>query len=164
MISIPFPPMAESGASCPSLVRHDPRTPDRGRAGPPGRIGGRRLRRVQLIASKVGSPYVQGQTKAGGWSQRRTPGAGATRPPTRTPRPPGGRPPSCSPPGGSRGRRSRAAIGPGWRRCWPTRAWPPLRAWGFGGVVLPTPDPRLRVLQAFGDQYRAVTITLNDLA
>ena len=36
----------------------------------------------------------------------------------------------------------------------------PLRT----GRVLPTPDPRLRVLQAFGDQLRAVTITLNDLA
>ena len=32
----------------------------------------------------------------------------------------------------------------------------------FGGVVLPTPDPRLRVLQAFPDQFRTVTITLND--
>ncbi len=32
------------------------------------------------------------------------------------------------------------------------------------GPVLPTPDPRLRVLEAFPDQFRAVSITLNELA
>ena len=32
------------------------------------------------------------------------------------------------------------------------------------GPVLPTPDPRLRVLQAFPDQFRAVVISLNELA
>ena len=32
------------------------------------------------------------------------------------------------------------------------------------GDVWPTPDPRLRVLQEFPDQFRAVTIALNDLA
>jgi hypothetical protein len=30
--------------------------------------------------------------------------------------------------------------------------------------VLPTADPRLRVLEAFPDQFRAVAITLNALA
>jgi hypothetical protein len=30
--------------------------------------------------------------------------------------------------------------------------------------VLATPDPRLEVLQRFGDQLRAVTIALNELA
>ncbi len=70
---------------------------------------------------------------------------------------------SCSPGWPISRPSSRAATGPGSTPCWPTRDWRPIRD-KLTGPVLPTPDPRLRVLQAFPDQFRAVAITLNELA
>ena len=40
----------------------------------------------------------------------------------------------------------------------------PLRVLWSGGVVLPTPNPRLDVLRRFGDRLREVEIRLNTLA
>lgn len=69
-VRIPFPPLGESGVD--ALVAHVSR--DR-------RVGALLVRRggyaagvfagSELVASKVGSAYVQGTTKAGGWSQQR---------------------------------------------------------------------------------------------
>lgn len=164
-ITIPFPPMAaESADPVPALIAHVRR--DR-------RVGAVLVRRggyavgvfdgPVLIASKVGGSYVQGRTKAGGWSQQRY----------------------------ARRRANQAAqayaeaaeaavrvLGPvaddldavagGGDRAGVEAVLADQRLTGvrarFSGVVLPTPDPRLRVLEAFGDQLRAVMITLNELA
>jgi Actinobacteria/chloroflexi VLRF1 release factor len=72
-IDVPFPPLSEAGGnSADGLIRHAVR---------PRRIGVLLVRRsgyaagvfegTDLVASKVGSSYVQGTTKAGGWSQQR---------------------------------------------------------------------------------------------
>ena len=116
-----------------------------------------------LIDSKVGRPYVQGQTKAGGWSQQRY----ARR-------------------RGQQAAQAYAATADAVARILLPRLadleavvaggdragidavladlrLAPIRD-KLTGPVLPTPDPRLRVLQAFPDQFRAVAITLNELA
>jgi len=117
----------------------------------------------RLVASKVGSSYVQGKTKAGGWSQQRY----------------------------ARRRANQASqayaeaaevvamiilpriddlaavVGGGDRAGVEDVLSDPrlgsVRA-RWTGEVWPTPDPRLRVLQAFPDQFRAVSIALNELA
>jgi hypothetical protein len=117
----------------------------------------------QLRASKVGRPYVQGRTKAGGWSQQRY-----------------------------ARRRSQqadqayaaaadtavqvllpvvdelvAVVGGGDRNgvqaVLADARLAPLRPL-LTGPVLATADPRLNVLQRFGEQLREVEITLNELA
>jgi hypothetical protein len=160
-IAIPFPPLAESA---------DPRQELLGHAARDRRIGALLVRRGgyavgvfdgrTLTASKVGGSYVQGRTKAGGWSQQRY----------------------------ARRRANQAAqayaeaaeaavrilapvaveldavVGGGDRQGVEAVLADPrlseVRA-RFAGTVLPTPDPRLRVLQEFADQVRAVRITLN---
>ena len=72
MIAVPFPPLAESADPLPELLAQVNRD---------CRIGALLVRRGgfavgifdgrALVASKVGGPYVQGKTKAGGWSQQR---------------------------------------------------------------------------------------------
>ena len=72
VIAVPFPPLAESADPLPELLAHVNRD---------CRIGALLVRRGghavgvfdgrALIASKVGGSYVQGRTKAGGWSQQR---------------------------------------------------------------------------------------------
>ena len=117
----------------------------------------------RLVGSKVGRTYVQGTTKAGGWSQQRY----ARR----------------------RGNQTREAYAEaadvaatlllpqlagltavvgggdtaGVHAVLADRRLSPLRAL-LQPRVLPTPDPRLRVLQAFGDQLREVRITLSATA
>lgn len=71
-IEVPYPPLPAAGAPIEALLAHVTR---------PRRIGLILVRRggygvgvfdgSTLIASKVGSSYVQGTTKAGGWSQQR---------------------------------------------------------------------------------------------
>jgi hypothetical protein len=116
-----------------------------------------------LIDSKVGSGYVQSRTKAGGWSQQRYARRRANQAAQ------------------AYAEASEAAVrilGPvaddldavvgggdraGVEAVLSDSRLGRVRA-RFGGVVLPTPDPRLRVLEDFGDQFRAVRITLNELA
>ena len=117
----------------------------------------------KLITSKVGSSYVQGKTKAGGWSQQRY----ARR----------------------RDNQSKKAYAEAAEQA--VRIIAPaasdLEAVINGGDapavalvleddrlasirhlvhnrVLPVPDPRLRVLQAFPEQFLAISIDLNDRA
>lgn len=116
---------------------------------------------ADLVASKVDTHYVQARTKAGGWSQQRY----ARR-------------------RGNQADQAAASAAADLRRV----VWDAHREWDWfitGGEaaavravlahlpelaalaparVLPTSDPRLAVLQAFPEQYRAVRITLNDLA
>jgi hypothetical protein len=72
MITVPFPPLPAGDDPLDDLVRHV--TVER-------RVGALLVRKGgyavgvfagrKLITSKVGSSYVQGRTKAGGWSQQR---------------------------------------------------------------------------------------------
>ena len=117
----------------------------------------------RLLASKVGRAYVQGRTKAGGWSQQRY----ARRREQQA--------------GQAYAEAADAAAlvllpavadleavvgggdGSGVDAVLADPRLEPLRALRRGRV-LPTPDPRLDVLRRFADQLRAVTITLNDRA
>ena len=117
----------------------------------------------RLLASKVGRAYVQGRTKAGGWSQqryarRREQQAGqayaeAADAAARVLLPAVADLEAVV--GGGDGSGVDAVLAD--PRLEPLRI---LRT----GPVLPTPDPRLDVLRRFADQLRAVTITLNDRA
>ncbi|MCW2811121.1 MAG: hypothetical protein JWP61_1579 [Friedmanniella sp.] len=163
-IAVPAPPLPPSDDPVGTLVRLTTE---------PHRVGAVLVRKGgyaiglfagdRLLASKVGSAYVQGRTKAGGWSQQRF----ARR----------------------RDNQSRqayaeaadvaarvllphlgtlsAVVGGGDRAAVDAVLEDP-RLIGLAalrrGPVLPTPDPRLRVLEAFPAQFRAVTITLNSLA
>jgi hypothetical protein len=123
-----------------------------------GVLDGRRL-----LDSKVGRGYVQGRTKAGGWSQRRYARrreqqaeqayAEAADAAARVLLPVVGDLEAVVG-GGDRSGVEAVLADP---RLEPLRA---LRT----GRVLPTPDPRLDVLRQFGDRLRAVTIRLNDRA
>ena len=114
----------------------------------------------RLEGSKVGSTYVQGTTKAGGWSQQRYARRRANQ--TRDAYAEAAEVAAtlllphlgdlAAVVGGG------DAVGVHAVLADPRLA--PLRAL-LQPRVLPTPDPRLRVLQAFGDQLRAVRITLN---
>jgi hypothetical protein len=117
----------------------------------------------RLVASKVGSAYVQGRTKAGGWSQQRYARRRANQAEQAyaeaadvvaallLPLAPD----------------LEAVVGggdvAGVEAVLADRRLAPLRPLLLPRV-LPTPDPRLRVLEAFGDQLRAVRVRLNALA
>jgi hypothetical protein len=163
LIAVPFPPLA-GGPVLESLLRHVARE---------RHVGAILIRKggygvgvfagSRLVASKVGSSYVQGKTKAGGWSQQRY----ARR----------------------RDNQSKQAYDQAADEA--ARVLLPhlseLEAVATGGdkpaveavladprladlrpLLLPqvfaVPDPRLRVLQAFPEQFLALTIRLNDLA
>lgn len=163
-VAVPFPPLTPQGSLVESLVAHV--LTDR-------RVGAILVRKggfavgiflgARLLASKVGSSYVQGTTKAGGWSQQRY----ARR----------------------RDNQSRKAYAEAADVA--VRVLLPqldtLEAVATGGdkpaiaavladprlaavapLVLPqvhaVPDPRLRVLGAFPEQFLAVPVHLNSLA
>jgi len=164
LVAVPFPPLAVDGPVLESLVGH---------VATERRVGALLIRKggygvgvfagTRLIASKVGSSYVQGKTKAGGWSQQRY----ARR----------------------RDNQSRQAYDQAADAA--VRVLLPslsdLVAVATGGdkpaveavlgdprlaelrpLLLPqifaVPDPRLRVLQAFPEQFLSLTIRLNELA
>lgn len=116
-----------------------------------------------LVRSKVGRAYVQGTTKAGGWSQQRY----ARRRANQTDQAyaeaadvvatqllPYAAGLAAVTGGGDRVGVQAVLADP---RLSALRALLQAR-------VVPTPDPRLRVLEAFADELRAVRITLNPLA
>jgi hypothetical protein len=162
-VSVPFPPLP-AGDPVAALVDHVHQSRSVGailirRGGfAVGVFDGRRL-----VASKVGSSYVQGKTKAGGWSQQRYARRRANQ--------------------ASQAYADAAdvvamiilpriddleAVVGGGDRAGVDEVLSDTRLWSvrarFTGEVWPTPDPRLRVLQEFPDQFRAVSIALNDLA
>ena len=164
VVAVPFLPWRPVGEPLDALLDHvnRPRTVGavlvRKGGYAVGRFQGRRL-----AESKVGSSYVQGRTKAGGWSQRRyarrrdnqslkayaeaadvvarllAPHAAAL---------------DAVVGGGDAAAVSAVLADPRL-----TSLRPLLQPRTF-----PVPDPRLRVLQAFPDQFLAVEIALNDLA
>jgi Actinobacteria/chloroflexi VLRF1 release factor len=116
-----------------------------------------------LRISKVGRTYVQGRTKAGGWSQQRY----ARRRAQQADQAYAAAAETAAEillpvvdeldavvGGGDRGAVDVVLADP---------RLAPLRRM-LTGPVLPTSDPRLDVLRRFGDQLREVEITLNELA
>ena len=156
--------MTEAGSALLSLIQHALR--DR-------QVGAILVRRggwavgifvgSELIESKVGRPYVQGQTKAGGWSQQRyarrrgqqaAQAYAATADAVARILLPRLADLEAVIPGGDRA---------GIDAVLADQRLAPIRD-KLTGPVLPVPDPRLRVLQAFPEQFRAVAINLNELA
>jgi Actinobacteria/chloroflexi VLRF1 release factor len=164
VIAVTFPPLPSSNDPINALVRHVSRE---------RRVGALLVRKGgyavgvftgrQLITSKVGSSYVQGKTKAGGWSQQRF----------------------------ARRRQNQAekayaaAADAAWTVLLPAvdelttvilggdrpavtavladSRLAPIRAKSSPGV-LPVAEPRQAVLREFPDQFLAVSIRLNHLA
>lgn len=163
-IQVPFPPLRLDGDTVDVVVAHalTPRT-----------VGAVLVRKggygvgvfdgTELIVSKVGSAYVQGKTKAGGWSQQRY----ARRRANQTEQAYAAAAEVVADlllprvaqlagvfGGGDKGAVHAVLDEPRLHRLRVLLTEP----------VLPTVDPRLRVLQAFPEQFRAVSIRLNALA
>ncbi len=117
----------------------------------------------RLIASKVDRNYVQGKTKAGGWSQQRY----ARRRANQANQAYADAADEVLRLLGPRTGELDAVVGggdrPGVEAVLADPRLTAVRA-RWTGVVLPTPDPRLVVLHRFPEQFRAVSIALNDLA
>ena len=117
----------------------------------------------ELRSSKVGRTYVQGKTKAGGWSQQRF----ARRRANQAERAYAGAADAAYAVLGPVAGDLVALVGGGDRAgveaVLEDPRLAPLRALLIGRV-LPTPDPRLDVLRHFGGTLREVEIILNDLA
>ena len=164
MVTVPFPPLADSPDPLPALLGHAGRDRLLGallvrRGGyAVGVFAGRDLR-----SSKVGHGYVQGRTKAGGWSQQRFARRRANQ---------------ANQAYGAAAEAAYAVLSPaaedleallaggdrsGIEAVLDDPRLAPLRE-RLTGRVLPTPDPRLDVLRRFGDTMREVEITLNALA
>ena len=158
-LDIPFPPMSSTGDACADLVQHvqQRRTVGvllvRRRAHAVGVFDG-----VELIASKVDTNYVQSTTKAGGWSQQRYARRRANQAQaafqdaadtaTRVLLPVALDALIC---GGDRSAVDAVLADPRLRDLRALRCEP----------FLVVPDPRLRVLQATPEQFRAVRISLD---
>ena len=117
----------------------------------------------ELRSSKVGHGYVQGRTKAGGWSQQRF----ARRRANQAERAYAGAAAAAYAVLSPVAADLDAVVGGGDRSgveaVLDDPRLAPLRG-RLTGRVLPTPDPRLDVLRRFGDTLREVEITLNALA
>lgn len=152
-IAVPFPPLTGD------LVMHV--NADR-------RVGALLVRRggyaagifvgARLIASKVGAAYVQGSTKAGGWSQQRFANrranqarAAFTEAADAAARVLLGQELDALACGGDRAAVEATLTDPRLEQLRVLRS----------GPLHPVPDPRLRVLQQFPVQFRAVSITLD---
>ena len=161
-VTVPFPPVLDSSDPLAALFRHVRRDRLVGallvrRGGyAVGVFAGRQLR-----SSKVGHGYVQGRTKAGGWSQQRF----ARRRAGQAERAYAAAAESAYAVLGPVANDLEALIGGGDRSGVEAVLDDPrlakLRA-RLTGRVLPTPDPRLDVLRRFGDTLREVEIRVAD--
>jgi hypothetical protein len=165
-IVIPFPPLLGSPAN-PAVDRlTDHVATDR-------RIGALLVRRggfavgvfdgTRLIGSKVGSGYVQGRTKAGGWSQQRYARRRDNQAHQLYDRAAAAAEAVLLP-----AANDLAALATGGDKSGVTAVLETPQLSRLTGLVLPTffttPDPRLRVLEQLPEQFLAVEITLNDKA
>ena len=164
VIAVTFPPLPSSSDPISALLDHASRERQVGallvRKGgyAAGVFGGRRL-----IGSRVGSTYVQGKTKAGGWSQQRF----AHRRQNQTAKAYAAAAEAASTvllPAVD----ELAAVFLGGDRTAVTavladRRLAPVRA-KSSPTVLAVAEPRLAVLREFPDQFLAINIRLNSLA
>jgi len=160
-LAVPFPPLSRAGDPRAALVGHVARQRTVGvllirrRAHAVGVFVG-----DELVASKVDSSYVQGATRAGGWSQQRY----ARRRANQAQAAFADAADTCARVllpwtaeldalvcGGDRAAVDAVLADPR------LKSLAPLRQ----GPFLAVPDPRLRVLQATPEQFRAVRITLD---
>ena len=162
--AIPFPPLPPAPDALATLIPHVVR--DR-------RVGAILVRRggyavgvflgSTLLRSKVGSSYVQGTTKAGGWSQQRYARRRANQTDQAYAEAADVAARILLPEGddlqGVYGGGDRVGV----RAVLADPRLAPLASLLIG-PIRPTVDPRLRVLQAFPEQFRAVDIALNPLA
>ena len=163
-ITVPFPPLPDFPDPLAALLDHVRQDRLVGavlvrRGGyAVGVFAGRHLR-----SSKVGHGYVQGRTKAGGWSQQRF----ARRREGQAERAYAAAADSAYAVLGPVADDLEAVVGGGDRRGVETVLDDPrlaaVRA-RLTGRVLPTPDPRLDVLRRFGDTLREVEIRIADSA
>jgi Actinobacteria/chloroflexi VLRF1 release factor len=163
-VLVPFPPLCLANTVVESLLAH---------VGRDRRVGAILVRRggfavgvfdgSRLVASKVGSCYVQGKTKAGGWSQQRYARrrdnqsrkayAEAAEEAARllVPR-----------------SASLEAVVTGGDRTAIATVFGDHRLADLAALTVPrlypVSDPRLRILQSFPKQFLAIEIQLNDLA
>jgi hypothetical protein len=163
-VTVPFPPLADVADPLHALLDHARR--DR-------LVGALLVRRggygvgvfagPLLRSSKVGHGYVQGRTKAGGWSQQRF----ARRRSNQADRAYAAAAEAAYAVLGPVAEGLEAVVGGGDRSgveaVLEDPRLAPLRS-RLTGRVLPTPDPRLDVLRRFGDTLREVEIRLNALA
>ncbi|MGI3780121.1 MAG: acVLRF1 family peptidyl-tRNA hydrolase [Janthinobacterium lividum] len=162
VIEVPFPPLA-AGREPRSVVEHA--LVDRTVGAVLVRRGGYAVGWFagrRLVGSKVGTAYVQGTTKAGGWSQQRYARRRANQTREAYAEAADVAATLLLPQVGD----LTAVVGGGDKvGVHAVLADPRLAALQtlLQPRVLPTPDPRLRVLEAFGDQLREVRITLNAL-
>lgn len=163
-IAVPFPPLAPTPDPLRALLAHASR--DRRVGVLLARKGGWAVGLFlgeRLSDSKVGSSYVQGTTKAGGWSQQRYARRRANQAQQSADRAAD----VCLDLLASKLPGLDAVMlgghGPAVDQVLADPRLAQLRR-RVVGPVLPTPDPRLRVLQAFGPQMLALTIRLNDEA
>jgi hypothetical protein len=163
-VAIPFPPLAPAFDAVAALVEHVRRE---------RRVGAILVRRggyavgvfagASLLRSKVGSSYVQGKTKAGGWSQQRYARRRANQADQAYAEAADVAATVLLPEVG----RLEAVIGGG-DKVGVRAVLADTRLAPVASLLIepirPTADPRLRVLQGFPEQFRAVDITLNQLA
>jgi Actinobacteria/chloroflexi VLRF1 release factor len=164
-LTVPFPPLADVSpdALLDALVEH---------VGRARRVGVLLVRRggyavgifagAELVASKVDSSYVQGTTKAGGWSQKRYSRRGDNQASAAFQEAADTAARLLAPPSVAAGLDA-LVIGGDRRAIDTVLADPRLAALRpiTQEPLLQVPDPRLRVLQATPEQFRAVRIALH---
>ena len=163
VLEVPFEPLADPGTPR-SVVEHA--LGDRPVGALLVRRGGYAVGRFEgrrLVASKVGSGYVQGRTKAGGWSQQRYARRRANQASQAYAETADVVSTLLLPRAGELDALVGGGDAAGVQAVLDDHRLATLRPLLLPRV-LPTPDPRLRVLEAFGDQLREVRIRLNALA
>jgi Actinobacteria/chloroflexi VLRF1 release factor len=164
VVGVPFLPWTAVGEPVEALVTHVSR--ERRVGALLVRKGGYAVGRfagVRLLASKVDSTYVQGRTKAGGWSQQRF----ARRRDNQSAKAYAETADVAARLLAPHAADLDAVVGGGDKAAvLAVLADPRLAALRplLQPRVHPVPDPRLRVLEAFPEQFRAVEINLNALA
>jgi Actinobacteria/chloroflexi VLRF1 release factor len=164
VLGVPFLPWKPVGEPVEALVGHVTR--ERRVGALLVRKGGYAVGRFagdRLVASKVDSTYVQGRTKAGGWSQQRF----ARRRDNQSAKAYAETAHVAARLLAPHAADLDAVVGGGDKAAViAVLADPRLAALRplLQPRVHPVPDPRLRVLEAFPEQFRAVDITLNALA
>jgi hypothetical protein len=164
VVAVPWLPWTPVGEPVDALVQHVTR--ERRVGAVLVRKGGYAVGRFvgdRLVASKVDSTYVQGRTKAGGWSQQRFARRRDNQSAKAYAETADVAVRLLAPHAGDLD----AVVGGGdTAAVLAVLADPRLAALRplLQPRVHPVPDPRLRVLEAFPEQFRAVEISLNALA